>query len=143
MKSSSLLGIVVTAVIACTNQCVAENTWHELIEVYDLRYTSVVTDKLLDATPPWADDQDNPPISAKRAIGLADSVRTDWLKGQESLSLKWTLRDVTLTHALGNKWFWVVGYEGHPSVGGTTGMPPYIHLIVLMNGEVVMPRKEE
>ena len=57
---------------------------------------------------------------------------------KDSDDYKRWLEDAALTPDHG-KWYWVIRYEARVRRGGSTGQPPYLRLVVLMDGTVIKP----
>jgi hypothetical protein len=106
-------------------------------------YTITISREALANSPAWKDDQENPPLSARKAIKLANETKDSLVK--DSKDYKWKLRDAALTPAGDEKWYWVIYYEAEFRGGASTGTPHFLRLVVLMDGKVVKPevRKDE
>jgi hypothetical protein len=100
---------------------------------YDHSYTVTVTREALDASPSWWAEQDNPPLSARRALQLATEKATQ-VVGERPGRL-WKLESVELIPAGNFKWFWLFRYVA--DTGCCTGIPCSLTLAVLMDGRVV------
>ncbi len=99
-----------------------------------------IPEKALRASPSWAENAENPPLSARKAIKLAKVV-----SGSKELKLK--LESVSLTPAGDEKWYWLITYTGtYLSPEGYFGNPVTIDRVVLMDGTVMqvkMPDQKE
>lgn len=105
-------------------------------------YASRITSKMLDASPDWVDTEPNPPISARKAMRLAEAtVRV--ISGNRKIDpmLQRSLAGVRLVPLSGEKWCWAVSYEWHRRIGSETGSPFGFCVYVLMNGKVVQPEE--
>lgn len=102
------------------------------------RYRLALNDQSLKGKSTWADDSDNPPMSARRAIRLADKVKEKLTKGAKTWKLEGAvLLPVVTDIGMGNKqWCWVVTYHGG---GGTTGLGNSLGIGVAMDGSVIEP----
>jgi hypothetical protein len=101
--------------------------------VYHVRVPPAV----LKRTPAWAEGQD-PPLSPLRAMLLADAKRAKLV--QDSADYKWELDKPALRPALGvDRWYYEISYIAHFQGAASTGYPPSIRLIVLMDGTVPDP----
>ena len=97
------------------------------------------------AAPKWDGKSANPPVSAKRAIEKADSVKIrllknndDWFWQLESASLRPLDPGNPDNELNDNCWYWLITYEAYPT-GGATGPPPQLEVAVLMDGTLVSP----
>jgi hypothetical protein len=106
-------------------------------EAEDRVFTSDFGHDQLDTTPSWSADQPNPPLSARKAIEHSNRKLQVLLKQPK----RWQLHTLTLTHAYGQKWYWVVSY--HKRVEPKSGLPPPFQVIVLMDGKVIHPKVTE
>jgi hypothetical protein len=109
---------------------------------FSKQYTVTITDEALKQAPSWKDDAENPPLSARKAIKLADDTKDSLVK--DSKDYKWVLRSASLELVpdSGGKWFWLVNYEAEFQRGGS-GVPFGLRLAVLMDGKVVKPEVKE
>jgi hypothetical protein len=111
---------------------------------WDSRYVSAITQKMLDSSPDWADSEPNPPVSARKAMLLAEATLQKVLKDNVvPAELKRELTGVKLIPREKKKWYWEVSYEWHRRWGGETGTPARFHVLVLMDGKVVQAEKQE
>ena len=101
------------------------------------------------AAPKWDLQSANPPVSAKRAIELANSVKArllkdddDWFWQLESASLRPLDPANPDNEQNNNCWYWLITYEAFPT-GGSTGPPPQLEVAVLMDGTLVSPTNTE
>lgn len=99
------------------------------------QYTVSVSKDMLEKSPRWMEPDENPPISARRAIELATAMKDSLVK--DSDSWKWKLRSASLEPIDGH-WFWEISFEGKFD-GFLEGRPPNLRLVVLMDGTVVKP----
>ncbi len=100
-----------------------------------------VTREALEKSPAWKDDAENPPLSARKAIKLANETKESLVKDSEQYV--WKLRSVSLEPAGEGRWYWLVNYEAHVRRGGSTGIPPNLRLVVLMDGKVIKPEVKD
>lgn len=117
-----------------------ENSEHSSFNSYAFgkRYKTTVTRKALVASPVWRDDADNPPLSARKAIKLADALRATLVKDTEDYAWKRESAEIIFVEHP-DRCFWRVHYEAHVKVGSSTGMPPALDLFVLMDGTILHP----
>jgi hypothetical protein len=107
------------------------------------QYCFEITREMLAKSPSWTEQSDNPPLSARKAIRLADALRDRFVKDSEVL--KWHLVSAQLEHDWGTatdtgKWWWLVNFEAHVRVGGESGVPNHLRVIVRMDGTVIEPK---
>ena len=102
------------------------------------QYVSTVTWEQISAAPAWKQDEENPPVSARKAIRLATKVKDSLVKDDEHFG--WRMRSVELHEWGGDYWYWVATYEAILQGGrASSGQPSQIRLIVLMDGTAVKP----
>ena len=89
--------------------------------------------------PQWKADAENPPLSPRKAIKLANAVREKLVKDNDDW--KWQLDSITLvpTNERHEGWFWLVNYNQEFVKGDLIGVPPILVLAVLMDGTVPEP----
>jgi hypothetical protein len=103
-------------------------------------YIVAVTQKQLDKSPIWKDDAENPPLSARKAMKLTATMKDNLVKDTDRLV--WKQEGASLEEAGDNRWYWLISYRASdPRPGtGSTGQPPTLRLIVLMDGTVIEPQ---
>jgi len=112
-------------------------------------YNFKVTDELVRNSPDWAEESENPPLSARKAIALADKLATKTVKVPSKLSKQGLIREMTSACLVPysdigpRKWYWAVAYQWRPRVGASSGIKPYLHVVILMDGTVVIPEIEK
>jgi hypothetical protein len=100
------------------------------------KYEFRVSDQDLQKTPVWRPDQENPPLSPRRAEDIARKQLASLVPNGKD----WRLHEVTL-RPLDNHWIYLVGFleplrTDTPAQQLSTGF----QIIVLMNGATVTPR---
>lgn len=106
------------------------------------QYASEITRELRDSSPDWMEAEPNPPLSARKAMSLAEATLRATLKDKSNPSYRRYFSGAKLQPLGGKKWSWEVRYEWHNvRVGGATGSPYDFRVFVLMNGKVVQPVK--
>jgi hypothetical protein len=104
-------------------------------------YVVTVTDERLKSTPSWEKRPENPPLSARRALKLANDFKNTFVK--DAPGWKWEFQSIGLKHNgpanAPQKWYWVAYYEEYPLHGFLGGAPPYLFVVVLMDGTVLKP----
>jgi hypothetical protein len=105
-------------------------------------YASTITREMRNSSPAWADTEPNPPLSARKAMTLAEATLRASSKKEIDPVLERSLVGVRLVPLDGKKkkWCWEVSYEWHRCVGGETGTPYSFRVFVLMNGKVAQPK---
>jgi hypothetical protein len=100
----------------------------------------LLTNQDILSLPGWRATEDNPPISARQALIIADRCRRERLIDKENS--KWGLESLTLypLDSDSNKWCWRVMFtpDEHSSQVGGRGLE-FFRIFVLMDGEVLMP----
>jgi len=95
-------------------------------------------------TPEWDMESPNPPISAKRAVELANPIKMRVLT--DTADFHWELESVSLrpldptdpdNELNKNCWYWLVTYEAYPLL--FSGPQPKFEVAVLLDGSVVRP----
>src|SRR5215831_14963027 len=106
------------------------------VEYNGTRYEFHLTDQDLQASPAWPADQDNPPLSPRRAIDIASKQLAELLPNGKD----WRLYEVTL-RPIDNYWVYLVQFlEPLRSTGAGQQESSGFEIVVLMNGVAVMPR---
>jgi hypothetical protein len=80
--------------------------------------------------------EENPPLSAGKAIKLADEARKSVVKDRDDI--KWKRGSLGLTSAGDGKWVWLVGYQ--PYSGKYPEGDSSIAIVILMDGTVLKPK---
>ena len=111
-------------------------------------FVATITEKSLTRSPVWSHGDANPPLSARKAMRLAEGVRSMLVENNSKRS--WHLVSVALVPddpeeaktpgdlANTRRWFWLLTYECF--LDGWTGPPDMLQIPVLMDGVVVTPR---
>jgi hypothetical protein len=91
-------------------------------------------------SPRWDPAEENPPVSARAALLIANRFRRDRLRN--NALWEWRLSYITLYPIDGEncKWCWCIRFAAHVKKGGFFDRPPEFTVFVLMNGEIVMPK---
>jgi hypothetical protein len=101
-------------------------------------YSVAVTQAALDKAPVWKDDSDNPPVAARKAMRLADRLKDKLVKDNDKY--RWKREEAALQEAGEGQWYWVVSYKAVYRGRCSSGVAPFLHLVVLMDGTVVEPK---
>lgn len=83
---------------------------------------------------------ENPPISAKKAISLAEKPKKLLAENREGF--EWRLEQLTLSRLepLEDCWYWTVSYRALPdNPDGDFTKPHFIMVVILMDGTVIAP----
>jgi hypothetical protein len=106
------------------------------VEYSSTKYEFHITDQDLQAGPTWAANQENPPLSPKRAIDIASKELATLLPNGKD----WRLYEVTL-RPIDDHWVYLVQFlEPLRSNAGGQQLSSGFEIVVLMNGTAVMPR---
>jgi hypothetical protein len=112
----------------------AETTF--TVEYGGKKYEFRIPDQDLQKTPAWPPAQENPPLSARRAIEIATSQLAALLPNGRD----WRLYDVTL-RPIENRWIYLVSFlEPLRGDGAGQQVSKGFQIVVLMNGVAVKPR---
>jgi hypothetical protein len=95
------------------------------------RYDFEVTAEQLAKCPAWLDDQENPPLPARRALAIA----TNYLSTLFSDAEKWRMHGFSLV-PVGEKWVYLVNFIEPPPKNSSEHLTSPFKIVVLMNGEV-------
>jgi hypothetical protein len=94
--------------------------------------------------PKWKSDEDNPPVSAKRAIEIAKLFSDKFLEKRKTD--KWVLSKCELIaiDTSAGKWCWRIDVQLRTALAiPTSGAWPSRVFVVLMDGTVIAPTEEE
>jgi hypothetical protein len=101
------------------------------------RFRIVISSAQIKKAPEWRADEENPPLSARKAIKLANALKERLVKDDDDY--KWVLESVRLTPTE-EGWFWMVAYESQKLRSGfSSGPKTGLRLAVLMDGTVPEP----
>ncbi len=106
------------------------------VEYGGKKYEFRVPGQDLQKTPAWAPSQENPPLSARRAIDIATRKLATLLPNGKD----WRLYAVTL-RPLENRWFYLVEFlEPLRNDGAGQQLSAGFQIVVLMDGTAVTPK---
>jgi hypothetical protein len=106
------------------------------VEYNGKKYEFHISEQELQGTPAWPDNQENPPLSARRAIDSASKQLATLLPNGKD----WRLYEVTLRQ-IENRWVYLVTFlEPLRGDGAGQQLSSGFQIVVLMNGTAVMPR---
>jgi|GEM_PF-3944002 hypothetical protein len=102
------------------------------------RYTTLIPVDELARTPRWKIDEENPPVSARKAITLADALREKIVEDAERI--KWKLESASIVF-FGDDGlcYWKIRYRARITQPRFKGFVPDIDLFVLMDGTSIEP----
>jgi len=98
-------------------------------------YEFRIADQDLQRTPAWQAGQENPPLSARRAIDIATKQLATLLPNGKD----WRLYAVTL-RPIENRWVYLVDFLEPLRDGAGQQLSAGFQVVVLMNGAAVAPR---
>jgi hypothetical protein len=106
---------------------------------FEESYETEISDDAIANAPSWPSSEANPPVSARRALAIADNYRRKRLVNRNNW--KWGLDSISLLPIDGgnNKWCWQILFLAYPEKGGLGGVPPEFSVYVLMNGDIIEP----
>jgi hypothetical protein len=107
-------------------------------EAFGQTYWSYVFREQLEKTPVWKRDADNPPISARRAIEIAEKEVAK-VPAEDGLN---RVVDAVALVPVRDRWIWRVSFVWKVKVGGSTGVPDHFYVLVLMDGSPIKPLRE-
>jgi hypothetical protein len=134
-----MLRVVLISVVLLL-ACCDSNRGSELgfpSKAFGVAYVSSIPSDVLEKTPAWSDKDENPPLSARKALGMTEEVVKRMIKTPDDWKVK--LEGLTLCRE-GSRWYWHAQFVWHPKAGGFSGVPPHLDVIVLMDGRVIEPR---
>lgn len=109
--------------------------------ISDLAIEIEILESMTVQQPEWNQRYENPPLSARRALAIADDFRINRLKDWDQFD--WSLTGLRLTplDLKNNKWCWVVQFElaVKPNVNLTASHLPELEVWVMMDGTIVEP----
>lgn len=110
--------------------------------ISDLAIEIQILESMTVKQPEWTQQYENPPLSARRALAIADDFRIKRIRDWEQFD--WSLTGLRLTplDLKKNKWCWVVQFElaVKPDVNLTASHLPELEVWVMMDGTIIEPR---
>jgi hypothetical protein len=91
----------------------------------------IIADRALLKAPKWLARDSNPPLAARKAIDLANTLKATLVSDTDGY--RWKLQTASLIPCQEDRWIWFVSYMAFPP-GGGTGTLPELKLVVLMDG---------
>jgi hypothetical protein len=132
---------MLNASVACLAIVLSQSGTHSEAEysiesdAFGQTYWSYVFREQLDKTPPWEGKAENPPLSVRRAMELAEK-EVARVRAEDGLN---RLVDQVALVPVRDRWIWQVTYVWKVKAGGSTGVPDHYHVLVLMDGSVIKP----
>jgi hypothetical protein len=110
---------------------------------YGKRFAFTVGEADIRKAPQWGEGDDNPPLSARKALKAAN----DELKGLVPQTADWTLESLNLHKWRGDdsRWYYIASFVAKPQREKPTalftsdGQPRSLRIPILMNGTAVHP----
>jgi hypothetical protein len=130
-----LLQTVILAAVLLAGQAAQGGTTFT-VEYAGKTYQFRISDEDLQKTPVWQPGQENPPLSARRAINLATQQITSLLPNGKN----WRVYAVTL-RPIEDRWIYLVDFlEPLRNDGVAQQLSAGFQTVILMNGIAVTPR---
>ncbi len=104
--------------------------------VFSTQYVIEIKDKDLMASPDWSANDENPPLSARKAISIATKLKGKLIKDTDDI--KWTIGQASLVPAKDSKWYWLIYFDPVPQ-RPFSGNIQSLRLVVLMDGTAIEP----
>ncbi len=140
-SNRSIIMLVACSAILNPIVCRGETTIFD--HAFGTKYATHLSADVISKTPIWSEDAENPPVSARAAIKLADAARVKLVKDQTGF--RWKRASVNLRFLdYCDRHIWEVWYEAEAKPKGMYGVvpsvPTIVRLIVMMDGSVLEPR---
>lgn len=129
-----VVGVAGCAALAAL-ACAAATTY--VSRAVGKRYETVISDAAVQRTPAWEDATDNPPVSARKAIVLADGVRKTLVDDWDGYTWRRSSASILFLHGT-DRCVWEISYTLHAE-GDSTGPEQRFSVFVLMDGTVLRP----
>lgn len=139
---STVASSLTVAAMAVMHVGVSDGSYSHSSIAFGKTYKSHVAKEVADKTPRWSNREENPPVSPREALKLADKMLRSIAKAPKG----WKWQAMHLNMLLGeNPCLWFVTYQGVPVEPEGVSSIPYheITLIVLMDGTVIKPEITE
>lgn len=134
MKFTSKLLVFIVAVLCCQIWAKEVIVFRISTSFLDRDYDYILNASRLAKTPSWKDEQDNPPLSLRKAL----SAGREYLARIVKDSGKWEIEQISL-RSVGapDKWIYIIEVSPPLPPGGLEGKQRISKLIVLMDGTVL------
>lgn len=141
MRTKRSASLIVVSSILISTAAALRADWAFEDEVAGKVIETYVSERKLEKNPLWKDENDYPPLPPRKAIALAkDEVKR--LSPELDLKKSELVFDKICLEPHGPKeqsWVWVVEFRRIQGVA--IDFEEKVHVVVLMNGEVVKPSK--
>lgn len=138
MRMLALTTAVAVGTAACCSHGLAlanERVWQDSAgRAFGKEYVVSIPMRQFKRSPKWRPKDDNPPLSARRAMEIAECQLSKHVAVPEDYRTE--LKELVLRKGPYGRWFWEVNYVFYVTSGGSSGMPPSIYVSVLMDGSV-------
>lgn len=103
-------------------------------------YTLSLRASTVEKAPKWHEG-DNPPLSAKSAIRVAEKAIKQLEVRDKRWSESWTrhVSEIALVVAGEDRWYWVVHFYWVPTRIGFNGQAPQLSVAVTLDGQAILP----
>jgi hypothetical protein len=140
VSSGVLLVGMCASILADDDDQAAFTSWFRIDQT---RYVARLTTATLAKSPPWSEDAENPPLSARKAMRLAHKEK-ERLTANARFKALWMFEDARLRSVADlrdckDRWFWVITYTESHAV--SSGPPIRLPIFVTMDGKVVKARR--
>ena len=127
---------LICAVLMASNAAAAQEAEYTAEgEAFGVSYSSYVFRESLEKTPRWERNAEHPPVSARRALRIAEK-EAGIVSAREGYERR--VHQVALV-PVRDRWIWEVSFIWKGRVGGGTGIPDYLQVIILMDGSAIKP----
>ncbi|QEG21986.1 hypothetical protein [Mariniblastus fucicola] len=104
-----------------------------------------IRQEALKASPTWSATEENPPLSVRKALGIADEIASNMNTETKQFDVgKWTFDSLDLVPLDNNlysenrsKWCYLVPFQG-VRLSGHSGPPYVMSMLILMDGRVIV-----
>lgn len=103
-------------------------------------FVTTISREMLQRSPPWRPNEANPPLSARKALAVAEREKARLIRPSADRDTVWSLEGISLVPRADDRWYWVIEYWGTPG-GALGGSPSVLNVVVLMDGTLVQPKK--
>ena len=144
MKFTLLNLILIVAVAAFALALITQR--NKQLEVStDYGFSWSIRQRVLTASPVWNAERQNPPLSVREALQIADEIASNLNTGTKQFQVgNWTFDSLNLVPLDNNlysenrsRWCYLVPFQG-TFLGGHSGPPFMMSMIILMDGTVLV-----
>jgi hypothetical protein len=137
-KMSRAVWLAVSLVVAAVLTPAVRGEWQKhLSYAFGKKYTVAPSEVEIARSPAWKKDAENPPLSARKALELANAKKDALVKDGKDYA--WYLDSLSLHPGGDDKWYWLAHYLVRHKQD-STGPGTWLRLMVLMDGTVVEPK---